>query len=168
MQEVLSIWKLLSLRSFLIMICMHKSGYVLPIFKLVWICPLLNLLSRGWILGRNWDKKKFSSLLFTTTSSNGFYPPPPTPPNKSGLKIACNANVVYTETSSLRTFKIMPRNLNEIVRSLIRIQHIREPNWIRDSMVIPDPDLYNQIKSFRYDQIRIHSTDARKRFYKWF
>ncbi len=30
---------------------------------------------------------------------------------------------IHTETSSLITFKIMPRNLNEIVRSWIRLQH---------------------------------------------
>ncbi len=35
---------------------------------------------------------------------------------KSGLKLVCNVNM-YTETSSLRTVLIMPRNLNEIVRS---------------------------------------------------
>jgi hypothetical protein len=32
------------------------------------------------------------------------------------LKLVCNVTL-YTETSSLRTPNIMPRNLNEIVRS---------------------------------------------------
>jgi hypothetical protein len=45
-------------------------------------------------------------------------PPPPPPPSKSGLKLVCDVNIVlYTETSRLTTLKIMPRNLNEIVRS---------------------------------------------------
>jgi hypothetical protein len=34
---------------------------------------------------------------------------PPPPPSKSDFKLVCNVNIVYG--------KIMPRNLNEIVRS---------------------------------------------------
>ncbi len=45
-----------------------------------------------------------------------FTPPPPS--SKSGLKLVCNVNITY----SLRTLKIMLRNLNEIVRSWIRLQ----------------------------------------------
>ncbi len=37
-----------------------------------------------------------------------------------------NVNIVY-ETSSLRTRKIMPSNLNEIVRSWVRIQDRKNP-----------------------------------------
>jgi hypothetical protein len=58
---------------------------------------------------------EFSSLLFAATFSNGFYPPPPL--IKSVLKLVCNVNNLYVETSSLKTLKIMPRNLNEIVCS---------------------------------------------------
>jgi hypothetical protein len=58
--------------------------------------------------------EEFSSLLFTVTSTNGFYSPFPLL-GKSGLKRACNVNIV--ETSSLRTLKIMPQNLKETVRS---------------------------------------------------
>jgi hypothetical protein len=34
--------------------------------------------------------------------------------SKSGLKLVCNANILY---GNLITLKIMPRNLNEIVHS---------------------------------------------------
>ncbi len=44
------------------------------------------------------------------------------PPLEQKLKLVCNVNTVYTENSSLRTLKIMPRNLNEIVCSLIRFK----------------------------------------------
>jgi hypothetical protein len=57
--------------------------------------------------------KEFCSLLFTVTSANGFYPPSPHP-IKRGLKLFCNVNIVY---GNLKTFKIMPGNLNEIVLS---------------------------------------------------
>jgi hypothetical protein len=40
--------------------------------------------------------------------------------SKSGLKLVCNVNL-YTKTSNLRTLKIMPSNLNEILRSWIRL-----------------------------------------------
>jgi hypothetical protein len=45
---------------------------------------------------------------------HGFYPPPP--PSKSGLKLVCNVNIVYGNFKSENS-QIMPRNLNEIVRS---------------------------------------------------
>ncbi len=48
------------------------------------------------------------------TFTNGFYSAPPPSP-ASGLKLVCN------ETLSLRTLKIMPRYLNEIVRSGIQL-----------------------------------------------
>ncbi len=47
--------------------------------------------------------------------------PPHTPLSKGGLKLVCNVNTV-TETFSLRTLKVVPRNLNESVRSWIRLQ----------------------------------------------
>jgi hypothetical protein len=58
-------------------------------------------------------------LLSTVISTNGFYSPLP-PPSwpKSGSKLVCNVNVVYRNPKS----EIMPRNLNEIVRSWIRLQ----------------------------------------------
>jgi hypothetical protein len=52
-----------------------------------------------------------------------FTPPPPHPPranSKSGLKLFCNVNIVYGNHRSALT--IMSRNLNEIVRSWIRLQ----------------------------------------------
>ncbi len=65
----------------------------------------------------------FSSLLFTLTSINWFYSPPPL--SKSFLKLICNVNIVRLQyridTSNMRTLKIIPRNLNEIVRSWIRL-----------------------------------------------
>jgi hypothetical protein len=51
-------------------------------------------------------------LLFTVSST----PPPPPEPKWFVMQ------TLYTETSSLRTLKIMPRNFNEIVRSSIRPQ----------------------------------------------
>ncbi len=67
---------------------------------------------------------KVSSLLQYSQSPllTDFTLPPPR--SKSGLKLVCNVNI--TETSSLRTLKIMSRNLNEIVSSWIRLQ-----NWGR-------------------------------------
>ncbi len=61
-------------------------------------------LTRGRTLGRNWDKR-VSLIAIHIHRYYGFYPPPP-----------------YTDTSSLRTLKTMPRNLNETVRSWIRLQ----------------------------------------------
>jgi hypothetical protein len=61
------------------------------------------------ILGRYWDKSlaEFSFLLFTI-----ILPPiPPPPPEK-----------VVWNWFGMRTLKIMPRNLNKIVRSWIRLQ----------------------------------------------
>ncbi len=69
----------------------------------------------GRILGRNW-----------VTTTNGFYYLSPNL-SKSGLKLVCNVTL-YMETSSLRTLKIMPRNLNEILRSWIQLQYIIEEN----------------------------------------
>ncbi len=62
--------------------------------------------------------EEFSSLLFTVTSSpllTDFTPPPPL--SKRGLKLVCNVNILYGNLKSE-----MPRNLNEIVRSWIRLQ----------------------------------------------
>jgi hypothetical protein len=61
----------------------------------------------------------FSSLLFRVISTKGFSPPPP------WSKVVWNWFVMQTldtETSNLRSLKIMPRNLNEIVRSWTRLQ----------------------------------------------
>jgi hypothetical protein len=44
------------------------------------------------------------------------FTPPPPPLRKSGLNWFV-MKTLYTEASSLRALKIMPRNLNEIVRS---------------------------------------------------
>jgi hypothetical protein len=80
---------------------------------------------RGRILGRNWDKSLLAIHSYLVTSTNSYCPPPRTPPpsSKSGLKLVCNVNIVqYMETSCLIFLKLMPRNLNEIVRSWIRLQ----------------------------------------------
>ncbi len=73
-----------------------------------------NVQSCLWLLGQ-----RFSSLQFTVTSTNGFYSPPPPPPTPLDQK--------WFETG-LRTLKIkiMPRNLNEIVPSWIRLQMRRQ------------------------------------------
>ncbi len=57
----------------------------------------------------NWDKslKSFPLCCSQWPQLAGFTPC--TPLSKSGLKLVCNANRYYTETSSLRTLKIMPR-----------------------------------------------------------
>jgi hypothetical protein len=65
-------------------------------------------LNRGRILGRNWDKsvKSFPPLY---SQSHQLTPPPP--PSNSGLKLVCTVmQILYTESSSLRTRKIMRRN----------------------------------------------------------
>jgi hypothetical protein len=60
------------------------------------------------------DVWSFPSLLFIDLTP----PPPPPHPGKIGLILFCNLNIVYGNlTSSLRSLKIMPRNLNGIVRS---------------------------------------------------
>ncbi len=77
--------------------------------------------TRGRIHRRNWDKslKRFPPCYSQSPLLIDFTPPPP-PPDKSGWKLACNVNIVQVYgNSSLRTLKIMPRNLNEIVRSWI-------------------------------------------------
>jgi hypothetical protein len=73
--------------------------------------------------------QEFSSLLITFTSTNGSYYLSPKL-SKSGLKLVCNVTLDM-ETSSLRTPKIMPRNLNEIVLSLIQLQYIIEENFCK-------------------------------------
>jgi hypothetical protein len=86
------------------------------------------------IFGRywNWDKnlKSFPPCYSQSPLLTDFTPcPPPHPWEK--LKLVCNVTIIYgilksevsrlwPETSSLRTLKIMPRNLNEIVCSWIR------------------------------------------------
>jgi hypothetical protein len=40
-----------------------------------------------------------SSILFPLTYITVFTPPPPPPPSKSGLRLACNVNIVNTEIS---------------------------------------------------------------------
>jgi hypothetical protein len=58
---------------------------------------------------------------------------------------------MYTETSSLITLKIMPRNLNEIVRSWIRLQDIQliqqELNISLRWFKIIQPEVY--VRTFR-------------------
>ncbi len=61
---------------------------------------------RGRILGRNWDKSLRAFLLVIL-----LLPPPPL--TKSGMELVCNVNMVY---GNLKV------NLNEIVRSWIRLQ----------------------------------------------
>ncbi len=56
-------------------------------------------LSRGRIVGRNWDKShKSSSLLFTVTSTNLFYPFHPL--EQKWLKLVCNVNIVHGNLKS--------------------------------------------------------------------
>jgi hypothetical protein len=59
--------------------------------------------------------QEFSSLLFTVTSTNRLCSPPPPSRSKSGFKLVCIVNIVYRNLKSMRTLKIMSRNL--IVRS---------------------------------------------------
>ncbi len=44
---------------------------------------------------------------------------PPSPLSKSGLKLICNGNI--ENVKPMRTLKIFPRNLNEIVRAWFRL-----------------------------------------------
>jgi hypothetical protein len=75
----------------------------------------------GRILGRNWDKslKRFPPCYSQSPLlKSRFYSP------SQWAKVVCNwfaMLTLCTETSSLRTLKIMPRNLNKIVRSWIQL-----------------------------------------------
>ncbi len=62
-------------------------------------CVKYSGVTRGRILGRNWDKsKEFSSSLFTITSNTEFTPP--THLSKSGLKLVCNVNTVLYKSEN--------------------------------------------------------------------
>jgi hypothetical protein len=63
------------------------------------------------LLGRNWDKSLESFPPCDSQSPLLTDFTPPTPLSKSGFKLVCNVNIDYgkSETSSLRTLKIMPR-----------------------------------------------------------
>ncbi len=60
--------------------------------------------------------KSFPSYYSQSHLPMDFTPTHPLPPplSKSGLKLVCNVIIVYGNLS-LKTLKIMPRNLNEIV-----------------------------------------------------
>ncbi len=60
-----------------------------------------------------------TEVLRCFTSTNGFYSPPP-PLSKSSLKLVCNINLVYRNLKSENS-QDYARNLNEIVRSWIRL-----------------------------------------------
>jgi hypothetical protein len=94
---------------------------------------------------------EFSSLLFTVTSTNRSYPPPPPLMSKSGLKLGLYCKHCIWKPQSLRTLKIMPRNLNEIVRSWIRLQenhvHCTEPVFVN---LLRRPGIDSQLAG-RYD-----------------
>ncbi len=61
---------------------------------------------------------------WTLLGQNSQLPHPPPPlPSKSDLKLVCDVNLC-TETSSRRTLKIMPRNINETVRSWIWLPYL--------------------------------------------
>ncbi len=66
--------------------------------------------------------EEFSFLLFTVISTNGFCPTPPPPRAIVGWNWFVMLTLyVYAETSSLRILKIVPRNLNKIGSSWIRL-----------------------------------------------
>jgi hypothetical protein len=78
------------------------------------------LLLWGLILWRNLDESRKSfPPWYSQSFLLGILLPPP-PLRKSCLKLVCNVNI--GETSSLRTLKIIPRNLNEIACSWSRFQ----------------------------------------------
>ncbi len=56
--------------------------------------------------------------------------PPPLHLSKGGLKLVCNVNILdcIQKPQVLRTLKIMPRNLNEIVRSWIWLLQEKKKN----------------------------------------
>ncbi len=85
---------------------------VIDLFLLFWRIYFTWLLGR--ILGRNWDKSLRNFPPCYSQSPR---------PSKSGLKQVCNSNIVYGNLKSENSqVKIMPRNLNQIVRSWIRIR----------------------------------------------
>ncbi len=89
----------------------------------MWACLMhcISLHTRGRILGRNRDKSVTSfPPCYSQSPLLSDFTPTPRPPSKSGLNW-CVMSTLYTETFSLRTPKIMPINLNEIVRSWIRL-----------------------------------------------
>jgi hypothetical protein len=88
--------------------------------------------ARGRILGRNWDKSlnRFPPSYSQSPLLTDFTPPPP--PRDKSVWIW----FLWTETSSLRTLKIMPRNLNEIVCSWIPLQ-ARQITTVCTNVVVP-------------------------------
>ncbi len=71
----------------------------------------------------NWDKslKSFPPCYSQSPLLTDCTPPPPLE-QENGLKLVCNVNIVQWNPS-LRSLKIMPRNLNEIECSWIRFQY---------------------------------------------
>ncbi len=94
-----------------------------------------NMLNFAWgrILGRNWDKslQSFPPCCSQSPLITGFTSSPPL--NESGLKLIWNVNIVYG--TSQRTLKIMHRNLNEIVRSWIRLLAAAEKASLAKTML---------------------------------
>ncbi len=113
-----------------------------------------NLWTRGQFLGHNWDKSLKNFLLAIHSHLYYGFTPPPPPPSKSGLKLVCNVNIVYGNLS-LRTLQIVPRNLNEFVRSWIRLQKGND-QWKRDQA--PPPHL--KLESKDTVSILIQDTNA--------
>ncbi len=106
---------------------------------------------RGRILRRNWDKslRNFPPWYSLSTLLMDFTPPPPTLEQK-WFETGLQWKKLYTETSSLRTLKIMPKNLNEIVHSWIQfnfkifIQLCAYSAYILSGVAIPLPEHQRQ------------------------
>ncbi len=109
--------------------------------------------NRGRILERNGDKSlksfppRYSQSPLQTNS-----PPPPL----RGLKLVCNVNIVHRNFKS-DTLKIMPRNLNKIVRLWIQLLD-RQTCWVACLCVSGSELLTTKMREILVSFTQEHST----------
>jgi len=78
----------------------------------------------GRILGHHWDtSSKCFPRCYSQSLLRWILLPPLPPPSKSGLKLVCTRNIVYGNLKSENFKDYTQRNLNEIVRSWIRLPY---------------------------------------------
>jgi hypothetical protein len=124
------------------------SSYVVP----------LTPLPRGRILGRNWEKSLRSFPPCNSQVTSTISPPPPG--QKCGL---CNwfvMQTLYTETSSLKTLKIMPKTSTTLynVRTFMNSGLIRRDRATCTQISRPSPLL----SVYSTEEEKVHSSYQNK------